>query len=247
MIDEAPKMNALPSFVDEMIQSITSPTHSLSPKSAEASQEIPIVESAHSLDLSSTVIQVPSLINPSTNISTSWLQQSLERKKKRMIQLEAPNLDVVADLMHKGTKVKKTKVDSRLAVNSTTGNLFAEIAQPVIEKDMNEANESDFSITKVDLGRATREGKEHNFQVSAAILIEQSRRDKEAKNQLKCQVQALSSCIRMMVGDSSPDPNSPMEITGDPKKMFNEEIIRDIGECQTYGKMVKTWVKSMKE
>ena len=160
MIDEAPEMSTLPSFVDETIQSITSPTHTLSP------------ESADNLDLSSTVLQVPSLINPSTNVSTSWLQQSLERKKKRMIQLEAPNLDVVADLMHKGTKIKKTKIDSRMAVNPTSGNLFVEIAQPVTEKDMNEANESDFSITKVDLGQTTHEGKEHNFQVLATILME---------------------------------------------------------------------------
>ena len=50
-----------------------------------------------------------------------------------------------------------------------------------------------------------------------------------------------------MVGDSFPDPNSSMEITRDPKKMFDEETIQDIGECQTYGKMVKAWVKSMKE
>ena len=89
-----------------------------------------------------------------------------------MIQLEVPNLDVVADLMHKCTKIKKTKMDSRLAVNPTSGNLSIEIAQPVIEKDINEANESDFSITKVDLGQTTYEGKEHNFQVSIAILIE---------------------------------------------------------------------------
>ena len=82
-----------------------------------------------------------------------------------MIQLEAPNLDVVVDLMHKGTKVKKTKMDSRLAVNPTSGNLFVEIAQPVTEKDINEANKADFSITKVDLGRTTHEERENNFQV----------------------------------------------------------------------------------
>ena len=50
-----------------------------------------------------------------------------------------------------------------------------------------------------------------------------------------------------MVNDSFPDPSSSTEITGDPKKMFDEETIQDIGECQTYGKMVKAWVKSMKE
>ena len=51
----------------------------------------------------------------------------------------------------------------------------------------------------------------------------------------------------MMVGDSFPDPISSTENTGDSKKMFHEEIIQDIGECQTYGKIVKAWVKSMKE
>ena len=29
--------------------------------------------------------------------------------------------------------------------------------------------------------------------------------------------------------------------------MFDEETIQEIGECQTYGKMVKSWIKGMKE
>ena len=56
MIDEAPAMSTLPSFIDEMIQPITSPAPSLSPESVEATQEIPIVESTHKLDLSSIVL-----------------------------------------------------------------------------------------------------------------------------------------------------------------------------------------------
>ena len=50
-----------------------------------------------------------------------------------------------------------------------------------------------------------------------------------------------------MISDSFPNPSSSMEIIGDPKKMFDEETIQDIEECQTYGKMVKAWVKSMKK
>ena len=50
-----------------------------------------------------------------------------------------------------------------------------------------------------------------------------------------------------MVDGSFLDPSSSTEIIGDPKKMFDEETIQDIGECKTYGKMVKAWVKSMKE
>ena len=188
MIDEALEMNTLPSFLDEMIQSIASSACSLSPESVKATRGVPVVENVLDLDLPSIVLQVPPVISPSTNISTSWLQQSLERKKKRMIQLEAPNLDVVADLMHKGAKIKKTRMDSRLAVNPISGNLSVEIAQIVMEQDIDEANESNFSITKVDLGRTTREEKEHNFQVSTAVLIEQSRKDKQVKDQLKCQV-----------------------------------------------------------
>ena len=56
MIDEAPEMNTLPSFVDEMIQSIASLAWSLSPKIVEATQEVPVVENVHNLDLSSTVL-----------------------------------------------------------------------------------------------------------------------------------------------------------------------------------------------
>ena len=69
-----------------------------------------------------------------------------------MFQLETPNLDVVANLVHKGTKVKKTRIDSKLAMNPTSGNLFVEIAQLVIEKNIDEVDEADFNITQVDLG-----------------------------------------------------------------------------------------------
>ena len=114
-------MNALPSsFIDEMIQSISSPPCSLSPKSVKETQEVLVVQNI----LSYTVWQAPLVIILVNNTSTSWLQQSLERKKKRMIQLETPNMDVVADLVYKGAKIKKTKMDSRLAVNPTSGNLF---------------------------------------------------------------------------------------------------------------------------
>ena len=174
MIDEAPEMNTLPSsFVDKMIQSIASPTCSLSPKSVEATQEVLVVGNVHNLDLSSTVLQVPSVISPSTNTSTSWLQQSLDRKKKRMIQLEAPNLDAIADLVHKGVKVKKTRIDSILVVNPTSGKLFIEIAQPVTEKNINKADKADFSITKVDLGRATHDGREHKqLRINSSVKFE---------------------------------------------------------------------------
>ena len=85
MIDEALEMNTLPSFVDEMIQSIASSAHSLSLESAKATQGVPVVENVHNLDLPSIVLHVPSVISPCTSVSTSWLQQRLERKKKRMI------------------------------------------------------------------------------------------------------------------------------------------------------------------
>ena len=44
-------------------------------------------------------------------------------------------------------------------MNPTLGNLSVEIAQLVTEKDINEANEFDFSITKMDLGWTTHEEK----------------------------------------------------------------------------------------
>ena len=110
-------MNALPSsFVDEIIQSISSPPRSLSPESAKENQDVLVVQNV----FSSTVLQAPSVIIPSTNTSTSWLQKSLERKKKRIIQLEAPNLDVIVDLLHRGAKRKKSRTHSKLVVHPTS-------------------------------------------------------------------------------------------------------------------------------
>ena len=107
-------MNALSSsFVDEKIQSISSPPCSLSLESAKETQEVLAIQNV----LSFTVLHDPLVIIPTTNTSTSWLQQSLERKKKRMIQLEAPNLDVIVDLVHRGAKIKKSRIHSKLVVN----------------------------------------------------------------------------------------------------------------------------------
>ena len=99
-----------------MIQSISSPPCSLSLESANETQEILAIQKI----LSCTVLHDTLDIIPTTNTSTSWLQQSLERKKKRMIQLEAPNLDVIVDLVHRGAKIKKSRLHSKLVVNPTS-------------------------------------------------------------------------------------------------------------------------------
>ena len=106
-------MNVVPlSFVDEMIQSISSPPCSLSLESPRETQEVLVVKNA----LSSTVLKAPSIIIPTTKASTSFLHQSLERKKKMTIQLEAPNLDVIIDLVHRSAKIKKSRIHSKLVV-----------------------------------------------------------------------------------------------------------------------------------
>lgn len=67
---------------------------------------------------------------------------------------------------------QKNRIDSRLAMNPTSGNLFVVITQLVIEKHIDEVSEFNFNITQVDLEWTSCESREYNFKVLASILIE---------------------------------------------------------------------------
>ena len=137
-------------FIDEMTQSKGSPTQSLSPRSIEGTQEVSVVENENNQDFSTKVLQVPLMIGSFITISTSWLNQCLERKKKRMIKQDAQNLD--SWIQYIQVQNFKNQNRFRLVVNPILGNLFVEIAQLVIEKNTYEVDEDDFSITQVDVG-----------------------------------------------------------------------------------------------
>ena len=81
--------------------------------------------------------------------------------------------------------MKKTKVMSRLAVDKTSGNLCIEIAKPIIEKNVDEASESDFILDKVDLGPSTAERDFQNFEVTATQMLQIAKKEKSSKEKLK--------------------------------------------------------------
>ena len=82
-----------------------------------------------------------------------------------------PPFDVISSFLQKPPKVKKTKVMSRLVIDKTLGNLCVEIARPIIEKNVDEALESDFILNRVDLGPSTVERDFQNFEVTATQMI----------------------------------------------------------------------------
>ena len=114
----------------------------------------------------------------------------------------SPPFDVISSFLQKLPKVKKTKVMSRLAVDKTSGNLCIEIAKPIIEKNVDEASESNFILDKVDLGPSTTERDFQNFEVTAAQMLQRTKKEKRTKEKLKEQVQMLVSDISS-INDSS--------------------------------------------
>ena len=83
MRNQAHEMNTLPSsFVDQMIHFITSPTGNPSPHDVNVSHNIPVLGNSDDQVSSPMVLNAPTVIEISSAISTSWLQQSLEKEDK---------------------------------------------------------------------------------------------------------------------------------------------------------------------
>ena len=99
-----------------------------------------------------------------------------------------PLFDVISSILQEPSKVKKTKVMSRLAIDETSGNLCVELAKPIIEKNVDEASESDLILEKVDLGPSNAKREFQNFEVIAAQMLQGVKEEKRAKEQLKEQV-----------------------------------------------------------
>lgn len=169
------------------------------------------------------------------------------QNKKRNVQLVTRSFDAVANVLHKTTKSKKTKVAPRLGINPSSGNLCVEIAQPIVEKDINEANEADFSMTQLDLGPTTHDGAVHNFQISAAILIDRENKDKETKDQLKQQIQVLSSYIKSILDSSDTQLESASTSTlTHTRGLIEKKVIEDIHKCRKQSRMLEDWINQMK-
>ena len=68
----------------------------------------------------------------------SWLQASLQKKKK-VVQIIQPPFDVVSSFLQKPPKMKRTKVMSKLAIDKTSGNLCVVIVRPITKMNVKEA------------------------------------------------------------------------------------------------------------
>lgn len=134
-----------------------------------------------------------------------------------------------------------------MGINPSSRNLCVEVAQPIVEKDVSEASEVDFNMTLVDLGPTTHEGVVHNFQILVAILIDKENKDKETKDQLKQQIQILSSYIKSIVDSSDTQLESASTSTvvhiGE---IIKKKVMEDIHKCKKQSRMLEEWINQMK-
>lgn len=102
-------------------------------------------------------------------------------------------------------------------------------------------------MTQLDLGPTTHEGAVHNFQISAAILIDKANKDKETKHQLKQKIQVLSSCIKSIMDSSDTQlesaSTSKLAHTGG---VIEKKVMEDIHKCRKQSRMLEDQINQIK-
>lgn len=122
-----------------------------------------------------------------------------------------------------------------------------EIAQPIAEKDVNEATPADFVMTKIDMGPSTHEADIENFNVVAAKLVERTEKEKQSKDQLKQQVQTLSSYLKSIADTSTMPLNvAHQTIILSLEGEVERDVIEGLQKYQVYGKVTENWVAKVK-
>jgi hypothetical protein len=91
----------------------------------------------------------------------SWLEDTLERKRKRKDE-SVPAKDIVSQAVHSGTamvKAKKQKTLSILEQDPEMGHLTMEIAKPSKAGRIENMTPEDFTLHSIDLGEARHDTK----------------------------------------------------------------------------------------
>ena len=232
--------------------SITSPHDVMIPHLSLSSPEMPLLDITqldnplpNSEDLTMIAENQTSDVQVS-NVTHSWFQNSLQKKKK-VIQTIPPPFDVISSILQKPPKTKKTKVMSRLAIDENSGNLCVEVARPIVERNVDEASESDFILDKVDLGPSNAERDFQNFEVTAAQILQRAKKEKRTKEQLKEQVQMLVSFINSISGSSNAQTGVTPPILTGPDGILDHTVVERIDKHKSHSMMIEAWIKRMIE
>lgn len=102
-------------------------------------------------------------------------------------------------------------------------------------------------MTWVDLGPTTHEGVVYNFQISAAILVDKSNKDKQTKDQLKQHIHVISSYIKSIVDSSDTQLElAPTLALIHTEGIIEKKVMEDIHKCKKHRRMLEECINQMK-
>lgn len=121
-----------------------------------------------------------------------WLFSNAPKRKKQAISPNESDFSLLVPTKPKTTKKDKTL--SRVKVDKDR-NKYAEIVIPPPNKDIDQIQEPDYVINRVELGKQTHDSALGDVQTTLDTLVSRYDDDKIKKDKLKAQVEKLATVI----------------------------------------------------
>lgn len=172
-----------------------------------------------------------------------WLTTSVN-KKRSSLPMTIPIQDMVAKYSEKNPKLKRFKTTMHLNNDEETSKWMAEIASYKSKDENKEASSNDFEITKVELGKMSRDTDNHFFQVSAKKMLTRSEKDGQEKRELKRHISVLAQFIDS-IGCLGEMPISHAIENFDPTSPENKKLMNQVQRAKSIVEAVEKWIEQV--
>lgn len=172
-----------------------------------------------------------------------WLTTSVN-KKRSSLPVTIPIQEMVAKYSEKNPKPKRFKTTAHLNNDEETGKWTAEIASYKPRDENKEAGSDDFEITKIELGKMSRDTDNHFFQVSAKKMLTRSEKDGREKRELKRHTSVLAQFIES-IGCLGAMPISHATENFDPTSLENRKLMDQVRRAKSIAEAVEKWIEQV--
>lgn len=155
-----------------------------------------------------------------------------------------PIQEMVAKYSEKNPKLKRFKTTTHLNNDEETRKWMAKIASYKPKEENREAGPDDFEITKVELGKMSRDTDNHFFQVSAKKMLTHLEKDGWEKRELKRHISVLAQFID---GTSylGAIPISHAIENFDPTSLENKKLMNQVQQAKSIVEAVEKWIEQI--
>lgn len=113
-----------------------------------------------------------------------WLETSVE-KKRSLVPLSMPIVDLVSKFQGKPSKTKRTKTESRLNFDKNLRHQTTEIAMPPKGSSYENLTPQDYQVSRIDLRQGSHAIDMKNFEVSNKKIVDKVWKDTQDKQEMK--------------------------------------------------------------